>query len=121
MLLVGAVLCFLTSFAGASSCNGVCIDTATENCGGILVSGLCPGASNIVCCEEAAQCDSNKGLCLDSNLQTCDGVWKSGYCPGASNILCCEPPTPLPSYCTNPQLANSSYLFTLKNQGIAEF
>ena len=116
MLAVG--LYILAKFAGASSCNGVCVDTSIDSCDGILVSGLCPGSSNIVCCEEAVSCDSNKGLCLDSNLQNCDGVWKSGYCPGASNILCCEPAAPLPTYCTNPQLANSSYLFTLKNQGL---
>ena len=64
-------------------------------------------------------CDSNKGTCIDTNSQTCDGLLKSGYCPGGSNILCCETGASVPERCygAGPPLLNSSYIFTLKNQG----
>jgi hypothetical protein len=64
-------------------------------------------------------CDNNKGICIDTTKQTCDnGILKSGYCPGSYNILCCEP-SDLPERCkvSDIPLINSSYLFTLQNQG----
>jgi hypothetical protein len=67
----------------------------------------------------AGSCDSDQGTCIDVNSQVCDGILKTGYCPGPSNIVCCEPMATLPDRCngSGPALLNSSYLFTLQNQG----
>lgn len=63
-------------------------------------------------------CGTN-GTCIDTTIMECDGVLKTGLCPGNNDIICCEPSSSWPERCSGsgPPLLNSSYLFTLKNQG----
>jgi hypothetical protein len=121
LLLVAFCLCLLAGGSLAQTCDsgkGYCIDTNAESCSsGTLIHGLCPGASNIVCCEYPT-CDSSRGQCIDTNKMTCsDGVLKTGYCPGASNIMCCSQSTVDCS--SGGSLIEGSYEFTLKNQGMS--
>ena len=120
------ILCQFSSVAGTGeSCDsgkGVCIDVNTDSCSGSLKTGYCSGPENIVCCESyvGQPCDNNKGTCVDvSTDYYCEGLVKSGYCPGPSSIMCCEPGAAVPDRCmgTGPSLLNSSYEFTLQNQG----
>jgi hypothetical protein len=73
-----AVLCNIrgssSSTTACDSNKGYCIDTNEEACPGILKTGFCPGASNVVCCEPHTSCDSNKGYCIDTSTETCTGI-----------------------------------------------
>lgn len=88
MMLFFFLLQTLLSTIYSQSCDtsGICIDTSSQKCNGILKTGFCPGGSNILCCEAAQSCDNGKGSCLDANLQSCDGLFKS-----VSLYLCASP------------------------------
>jgi len=79
---------FLGLIIGAvwAQCNGCCQNTQTDSCPSGYKSGLCPGASNIECCEEVTS--SCPGQCQDQSL-SCAGTYKSGLCPGSASVLCC--------------------------------
>lgn len=93
------------SFGQWSSCSssaGMCIDVDEHSCSGPVVTGECPGGSNILCCRAtygifSDSCASSyNGLC---KLETdCSGTSVSGLCPGPSAIRCC-PSSAVP---TNP-------------------
>eukprot|EP01013_Petalomonas_cantuscygni_P020418 TRINITY_DN3879_c1_g1_i1.p1 TRINITY_DN3879_c1_g1~~TRINITY_DN3879_c1_g1_i1.p1 ORF type:complete len:712 (-),score=141.57 TRINITY_DN3879_c1_g1_i1:285-2420(-) len=71
---------------------GWCMDTRTASCARGLVTGECPGSSNIVCCPDTpavTRCANDAGQCLDMNQNTCPVAFRGGLCPGASNIRCC--------------------------------
>jgi len=77
----------LSSLIGVvwAQCNGACQITS-DSCPVSYVAGLCPGASNIECCQEIT--DSCPGACQTNSLP-CAGTYKSGLCPGSSDVLCC--------------------------------
>jgi len=70
----------------AWKCNGACMNTGTESCASGFKPGLCPGPSNIQCCQmETPKC---QGLCQDKSLP-CIGPYESGLCPGSARVQCC--------------------------------
>jgi len=100
LLLVISVISCISS----QNCPGLCEDSTVNSCGAGWVSGLCPGSSNIQCCEMATP--NCNGQCQDSSLP-CSGSYLSGDCPGPSNVQCCSsggptppPPPPTPGQCS---------------------
>jgi len=66
------------------ACAGACQNTAIS-CSSGYKSGLCPGPSNIKCCQMSTSCS---GQCQDTSL-SCSGSYVSGKCPGPANVKCC--------------------------------
>ncbi len=83
----------------------------------LVVAGICSLFGSYVAIAQS--CDSGKGVCVNTTQETCDGILKTGYCPGPNEIMCCEPVAELPERCKSggPALLESSYEFTLENQG----
>jgi len=84
-------------YALGGSCPGLCQDTS-ESCDSDYQPGMCPGGSNIQCCEMATP--NCGGQCQDNSLPCSN--YASGLCPGPDNVECCEgsgptPPAPPPS------------------------
>ena len=94
--------------ATPSRCKGECWDRTTATCSVAFAPGLCPGASNIMCCESGkpkegspgpspppgpspslCEVQFTSGACWDSLQTTCSAAFASGLCPGAANIRCC--------------------------------
>ncbi|KAJ9449154.1 Endochitinase [Diplonema papillatum] len=82
---------------------GSCINVNSQGCRGTVRTGLCPGPSNIRCCDPVgATCSSgsSRGSCINVNRAGCSGTLRSGLCPGPSNVRCClrsAAPTPAPA------------------------
>lgn len=80
-------------WASCSSSAGLCINADAYSCSNPVVSGQCPGGSNILCCQAPAgipygTCiSSHNGLCMRS--LDCGVSTISGLCPGPSGIVCC--------------------------------
>jgi len=94
MAIVQAFLFLLSiiSLSSSQTCPGLCQDMG-NSCSSGYVSGLCPGPSNIECCEMATP--NCNGQCQDNSLP-CTGSYLSGDCPGANNIQCCSGSSPNP-------------------------
>lgn len=96
--------------AATNSCvsaGGTCIDTnstsqvnSCKKAGKSIVSGLCPGKSNIKCCLKVGiggglgggvaadtKCKNAGGSCM--NKYSCKGTYKTGLCSGDANNICC--------------------------------
>lgn len=73
---------------------GVCIDTDVYSCSSSTLSGLCPGASNILCCPYPggvipSSCSEEElGSC--TRTENCPSSTLSGECPGPSQVKCCQ-------------------------------
>jgi len=90
-------------------CPGACQDKSLP-CSAGYANGLCPGGSNIACCQMATpNCD---GQCQDNSLP-CDTQYATNQCPGGNNIQCCINGTgPSPSPVANlscSKFANSQW------------
>jgi len=68
---------------------GSCLNADSEGCGGVWLTGHCPGAANIKCCVPTPACDAQQGSCMDTSSDECLGSFVSGLCPGPANIKCC--------------------------------
>merc|ERR1740121_2136237 len=73
---------------------GLCIDTSRSSCPRSLISGLCPGGSNIKCCPSSAPgvgtpCSSAQGVCTDTSATNCPRSTLTGQCSGGASIRCC--------------------------------
>jgi len=89
VLVLVLVVCALLH-RGDAICPGVCQDSS-DSCGGSYHGGLCPGGSNVECCEESTKC---VGQCQDSSILSCSGgQYFSGFCPGSDSVMCCMNPT----------------------------
>ena len=93
-------------WADCSVSPGLCINTNVYSCtSGTIVTGQCPGGSNILCCTAPGgirygQCDAaQNGLC--KRTADCPTTTVTGLCPGPSGVTCCTSggtvPVPLPS------------------------
>lgn len=92
-------------WASCSVSAGLCIDVNQYSCSGSVVTGQCPGGSNILCCPVPAgvvfgSCASgNNGLCKRTG--DCPTSTITGLCPGPVGITCCpgsvSPPTTSPT------------------------
>jgi hypothetical protein len=82
----------------SQTCPGACQDTSNP-CPGSYQAGLCPGPSNIECCQEATpEC---QGQCQDNSLP-CSGTYRTNECPGPANVQCCSSSGPPPGPPTSP-------------------
>lgn len=89
------------AWSSCSQVRGTCVDTSTYSCSVPTLTGLCPGASNILCCPapagiKAGSCDSESlGLCKLTSL--CSSSVIPGKCPGPASITCCPQSQTKPS------------------------